>query len=309
MKIVFFGTQPYDRDSFDRISGEYALQIEYTESHLNIGTVSLASGADAVCIFVNDTADAETIGALSRQGIKLIALRCAGYNNVDLRAAAEYGIKVVRVPAYSPHAVAEHAVALMLALNRKIHRAYWRTRDGNFSLHGLMGFDMYGKTAGIIGTGKIARELIRILKGFGMEVLAYDLYPDEAYAYTEAGSQYQYMWGENLLVAPVYQNTQADEMGNDVRDGIYLPGGDDQIWIDYFTGQQYRGGQILNGYDAPLWKIPLFVKNGPSTCGLGLGGEGYLSYSIATATGEGISNPKTFTRRRRCVMVDNLNIF
>ena len=87
-------------------------------------------------------------------------------------------------------------------------------------------------------------------------------YPDEAYAYTEAGSQYQYLWGENLLVAPVYQNTQADEMGNDVRDGIYLPGGDDQIWIDYFTGEQYRGGQILNGFDAPLWKIPLFVKNG-----------------------------------------------
>lgn len=98
-------------------------------------------------------------------GVKLIALRCAGFNNVDLKAAAEYGIPVVRVPAYSPHAVAEHAVALMLALNRKVHRAYWRTRDGNFSLHGLMGFDMYGKTAGIIGTGKIARELIRILKG------------------------------------------------------------------------------------------------------------------------------------------------
>lgn len=185
MKIVFFGTQPYDRDSFDRISGEYAFQIEYTESHLNIGTVSLASGADAVCIFVNDTADAETIGALSRQGIKLIALRCAGYNNVDLRAAAEYGIKVVRVPAYSPHAVAEYTVALMLTLNRRIHRAVWRTRDGNFSLHGLLGFDMYGKTAGIIGTGRIAKVLIHILRGFGMNVLAYDLYPDMDFAKKE----------------------------------------------------------------------------------------------------------------------------
>ena len=114
--------------------------------------------------------------------VKLIALRCAGFNNVDLKAAAEYDIPVVRVPAYSPHAVAEHAVTLMLALNRKVHRAYWRTRDGNFSLHGLLGFDMYGKTAGIVGTGKIARELIRILKGFGMEVLAYDIFPDPKYA-------------------------------------------------------------------------------------------------------------------------------
>ena len=114
--------------------------------------------------------------------VKLIALRCAGFNNVDLKAAAEYGIPVVRVPAYSPHAVAEYAVMLMLTLNRKVHRAYWRTRDGNFSLHGLLGFDMYGKTAGIVGTGKIARELIRILKGFGMEVLAYDIYPDPEYA-------------------------------------------------------------------------------------------------------------------------------
>ena len=121
--------------------------------------------------------------------MKLIALRCAGFNNVDLNAAARYGIPVVRVPAYSPHAVAEHAVALMLALNRKVHRAYWRTRDGNFSLHGLLGFDMYGKTAGIVGTGKIARELIRILKGFGMTVVAYDPYPDRRYA-AEAGITY-----------------------------------------------------------------------------------------------------------------------
>ena len=119
----------------------------------------------------------------------LIALRCAGFNNVDLNAAARYGIPVVRVPAYSPHAVAEHAVALMLALNRKVHRADWRTRDGNFSLHGLLGFDMYGKTAGIVGTGKIARELIRILKGFGMTVVAYDPYPDRRYA-AEAGITY-----------------------------------------------------------------------------------------------------------------------
>ena len=189
MKITLFGTQPYDRESFDGIREAYGFDISYHRSHLNANNVALAQGSDVVCIFVNDTADAETIRALAGMGVKLIALRCAGFNNVDLKAAARYRIPVVRVPAYSPHAVAEHAVALMLALNRKIHRAYWRTRDGNFSLHGLLGFDMYGKTAGIIGTGKIARELIRILKGFGMEVLANDVYPDLQYA-EQAGITY-----------------------------------------------------------------------------------------------------------------------
>lgn len=179
---MLFGTQPYDRESFDRIKPAYGFDICYHRSHLNANNAVLAQEADAVCVFVNDTVDAETIRQLAAQGVKLIALRCAGFNNVDLKAAARHRIPVVRVPSYSPHAVAEHAVALMLALNRKVHRAYWRTRDGNFSLHGLQGFDMYGKTAGIVGTGKIARELIRILKGFGMEVLAYDIYPDEAYA-------------------------------------------------------------------------------------------------------------------------------
>lgn len=189
MKVTFFGTQPYDRDSFDRINPEFGLDINYHRSHLNANNVALAQGAEAVCIFVNDTADAQTIHELHKMGVKLIALRCAGFNNVDLKAAAECGIPVVRVPAYSPFAVAEHAVALMLALNRKIHRAYWRTRDGNFSLHGMLGFDMHGKTAGIIGTGKIARVLIHILQGFGMKVIAYDLYPDAAYA-AGAGIEY-----------------------------------------------------------------------------------------------------------------------
>lgn len=189
MKITFFGTQPYDRASFDRIGEAFGFEMRYHRSHLNANNALLAKGADAVCIFVNDTADADTIRQLAELGVKLIALRCAGFNNVDLKAAARHGIPVVRVPAYSPHAVAEHAVALMLSLNRKIHRAYWRTRDGNFSLHGLLGFDMHGKTAGIIGTGKIARELIGILKGFGMEVLAYDIYPDAEFART-AGITY-----------------------------------------------------------------------------------------------------------------------
>ncbi len=188
-RIICFGTQPYDRESFDRNNTYDNLTIDYHTSHLNARNVALAEGADAVCVFVNDTVDAETIEGLAAHGVRLIALRCAGFNNVDLQAAERCGIPVVRVPAYSPHAVAEHAVALMLALNRKVHRAYWRTRDGNFALHGLLGFDMYGKTAGIVGTGKIARALIGILRGFGMEILAYDLYPDEEYA-RAAGIRY-----------------------------------------------------------------------------------------------------------------------
>lgn len=191
MKVVFFGTQPYDRESFDTINnnGAYGFDIVYHHSHLTPDNAVLARGAEAVCIFVNDTADAVAIRRLADEGVRLIALRCAGFNNVDLKAAAACGIGVVRVPAYSPHAVAEHAVALLLALDRKVHRAYWRTRDGNFSLHGLLGFDLYGKTAGVVGTGRIARALIGILKGFGMEVLDYDIRPDEEYART-AGITY-----------------------------------------------------------------------------------------------------------------------
>lgn len=185
MKVTFFGVQPYDKLSFNTMNEGFGFDIEYHNSQLNAKTVSLAQGSDAICIFVNDVADEETIKRLNDAGVKLIALRCAGFNNVDLNAAKKYDIPVVRVPAYSPHAVAEHAVALMLALNRKIHRAYWRTRDGDFSLHGLLGFDMFGKTAGIIGTGKIAKVLIHILRGFGMNVLANDLHPDEQFAAAE----------------------------------------------------------------------------------------------------------------------------
>lgn len=187
-KIAFFDTKPYDRASFDEVNQRYGFDIVYHKGQLNRNNVILTRGMDAVCIFVHDSPDAEIIREMADNGVKLLALRAAGFNNVDL-GASEGRIRVVRVPAYSPYAVAEHAVALMLALNRKIHRAYWRTRDGNFSLHGLMGFDMNGKTAGIIGTGKIARILIHILKGFGMNILANDVYPDERFA-REAGFTY-----------------------------------------------------------------------------------------------------------------------
>lgn len=183
-KIAFFGAKPYDIASFDKVNEKYNYDIRYYKGHLNPNNLVLTQDADAVCIFVNDTADAAVIDAMVNNGVKLLALRCAGFNNVDLKAA-KGKLPVVRVPAYSPYAVAEYSLALMLSLNRKIHRAYWRTRDGNFSLNGLIGFDMHGKTIGIIGTGKIAKILIRLLKGFGMRILAYDLYPDMKFAEEE----------------------------------------------------------------------------------------------------------------------------
>lgn len=187
-KIAFFGTKPYDEKSFNKVNEDYGFEIKYFKGHLNMNNIVLTQGADVVCVFVNDTVNADVIKAMAENGVKLLALRCAGYNNVDLEAA-KGRLTVVRVPAYSPYAVAEYTVALMLSLNRKIPRASWRTRDGNFSLHGLMGFDMHGKTVGVIGTGKIAKILIGILRGFGMKILAYDLYPDYKFA-EETGMTY-----------------------------------------------------------------------------------------------------------------------
>lgn len=180
-RIAFFDAKPYDRKSFNELSQSYGVEITYFETKLNSQTCELANGFDGVCVFVNDDVTGEVIDHLAANGCKFIGLRCAGYNNVDFKTA--YGkVHVARVPAYSPHAVAEHAVALMLTLNRKTHKASARVRDGNFSINGLLGFDMHGKTAGIIGTGKIARCLIAILRGFGMKVLAYDPFPDHDYA-------------------------------------------------------------------------------------------------------------------------------
>ena len=181
-KIAFFDAKSYDRETFDKVNLDYGFEIQYYKERLGMNTVSLTQGADAVCIFVNAECDARVIERMAGYGVKLIALRCAGFNNVDVRAAQQHGIRVVRVPAYSPHAVAEYAVTLMLALNRKVYRSVYRTREGNFKLNGLLGFDMYGKTVGLIGMGRIAKELTKILRGFGMNVLAYDLYPDMDFA-------------------------------------------------------------------------------------------------------------------------------
>lgn len=181
IKIAFFDTKSYDRESFEKLNKDFGFDIHYYKERLSMNTVALAKGKDVVCIFVNAECDHRVIDELVANGVKLIALRCAGFNNVDLQAAKDR-IRVVRVPAYSPHAVAEYAMTLMLTLNRKVYRSVYRTREGNFKLNGLLGFDMYGKTVGLIGMGRIAKELIKICRGFGMNVVAYDLYPDHAFA-------------------------------------------------------------------------------------------------------------------------------
>jgi D-lactate dehydrogenase len=176
IRVGFFDAKPYDKPWFDRLKGD-DIQIHYFEAKLSAETVKVAQGFDAVCVFVNDTIDRNVIDALDQYGVRLIALRCAGYNNVDFRAAHKR-INVVRVPGYSPNAVAEHAAALLLTLNRKTHRAFNRTREHNFTLNGLEGFDLNAKTAGVIGTGRIGQAFIAICRGFGMHVIAYDPYPN-----------------------------------------------------------------------------------------------------------------------------------
>ena len=181
MKIAFYDTKPYDKPWFDRLANEYGCEMKYLDFQLNVDTVHAAADCDVVCVFVNDIVNGEVIAALTQNNsgktAPLLALRCAGYNNVDLKTACELGLKVVRVPEYSPAAVAEHAMALLLCVNRKIHRAYSRTRENNFNINGLIGFVQRGKVAGIVGTGKIGSCFAQICAGFNMKVIAYDPTP------------------------------------------------------------------------------------------------------------------------------------
>lgn len=181
MKIAFFDAKKYDIDFFNEANKEFEFTIKYFSERLSIDTVIMASGYDVVCAFVNDDINEEVILKLEEQNIGLIAMRCSGYNNIDMKTALNK-IQIARVPAYSPYAVAEHALALIMSLNRKTHKAYNRTRESNFSIKGLLGFDLHGKKAGVIGTGKIGRIFIKIVKGLGMNVVAYDPYPNESHA-------------------------------------------------------------------------------------------------------------------------------
>lgn len=175
MKITFFSTQPYDRKFFNACNESFGFELEYFETHLGPHIVNAIEHTDVVCVFVNDKVNAAVIEVLAQKQVKIIALRCAGFNNVDIEAAKKYNIHVCRVPAYSPEAVAEHAVTMMLALNRKIHKAYNRVREQNFSLNGLLGFDVHGKTIGVVGTGNIGKAFCKIMLGFGCKVLAFDV--------------------------------------------------------------------------------------------------------------------------------------
>jgi len=190
MKIAFFSAKPYDKIFFEKHNKDFGFQLEFWETHLGPHVVNaIDQGTEVVCVFVNDKLNAEVIKVLSEKGVKVIALRCAGFNNVDLEAAKKFNISVCRVPAYSPEAVAEHAVAMLLTLNRKTHKAYNRVREQNFSLNGLMGFNLHGKTVGVIGTGKIGKAFCKIMLGFGCKVLAYDPFQDEELI--KAGIQYE----------------------------------------------------------------------------------------------------------------------
>lgn len=180
MKVRIFSAKPYDREFLNRFNAAGNHELRFIENHLNAETAALAEGAPAVCAFVNDTLDAETIARLAAGGTRFIAMRCAGFNNVDLAAVKSNGLKIARVPAYSPYAVAEHSVALLLAVNRHIHKAYNRVREGNFSIDGLMGKELHGKTVGVVGTGTIGAIFARIMAGFGCEMLAYDVMENPA---------------------------------------------------------------------------------------------------------------------------------
>lgn len=188
MKITFFSTQPYDKVFFEEHNRHFGFTMDFFEVGLNEKSINLIEQSQAVCVFVNDKVTDGVIRQLVAKGVKVIALRCAGFNNIDLESASRHGIPVVRVPAYSPHAVAEHAVAMIMALNRKTHKAYNRIREQNFSLSGLMGFDLFGKTIGVIGTGNIGKTFCKIMLGFGCTVVAYDVHQSKEM--TDAGVKY-----------------------------------------------------------------------------------------------------------------------
>lgn len=179
-KIAVYSAKPYDRESLEATAENKSIDFHFFEHRLSEFSVRSSKGFDGICIFVNDVANREVLTKLDKYGIRVLVLRCAGFNNVDLEAAKELGIKVFRVPAYSPEAVAEHAVALLMTVNRRTHRAYNRVREGNFELNGLLGMDIHGKSVGVVGTGLIGKALCRIMNGFGCKVYAYDPYPDES---------------------------------------------------------------------------------------------------------------------------------
>ena len=224
-KIAMFDTKPYDRTWFDQLNTRY--HIKYLEPKLTPDTVSLAHGCRAVIPFVNDTLDRTVIDGLCAEGVEMIALRCAGYNNVDLETSAKCGIQVARVPGYSPEAVAEHAMALALTANRHTHKAYIKCRENNFALNGLMGVNFYQKTAGIIGTGKIGQAMAKICRGFGMKVIAYDLFPNKNLDFLEYVSLDELLATSDLISLHCPMTSETEHLINSetiakMKDGVIL---------------------------------------------------------------------------------------
>lgn len=228
MKILFYGTKDYDQQFFDKLAPQYpGVSIKFIEANIYEETASLAKGYDGICAFVNGDLGAPVVEELNRQGVRLILMRCAGYNNVDLDTAAKYGIKVLRVPGYSPEAVAEHAMALVLTANRHTHKAYIKCRENNFALNGLMGVNLYQKTAGIVGTGKIGLAMARICRGFGMKVIAYDLFPNKELDFLEYVSLDELFRRSDLisLHCPLTEETHHlinEESIAKMKDGVIL---------------------------------------------------------------------------------------
>lgn len=229
VKITFFSTKPYDVTFFTKANADLALELSFLDVHLNQATAQLVQDSPVVCLFVNDQADAGIINTFARAGVKLLALRSAGFNNIDLAACKQAGIRVVRVPAYSPYSVAEHTLALILTLNRKTHRAYNRVKEGNFALDGLMGFDLHGQTVGLIGLGKIGKVTAHILKGFGCRVLGFDVVEDaeaqqigvEYVPLNELLSQSDIISLHCPLTPTTYHIVNADTL-NMMKDGVML---------------------------------------------------------------------------------------
>lgn len=266
MNVAVFSTKNWVRDAFDRINLTKGLSLTFLEPRLTYDTAALAQGHDAVCIFVNDQADSRVLDRLHSLGVKLIALRCAGFNNVDLKRASELGMGVVRVPAYSPYAVAEHTLGLALSLNRKFHKAYSRVRDGNFALDGLLGFDIHGKTIGIIGTGKIGQIFAQLMTGFGGRILAYDRFPNPELEkkglleYVDLGTLY----GESDIISlhcPLNHETY-------------------HIINDYAINSMKPGVMILNTSRGPL------IDSNAVINGLKSGRVGYLGLDVYEEEGD-----------------------
>ena len=265
MNIAFFSTKSWVVDSFDRAAKGADHRFTYLETRLDASTVALAHDHDAVCVFVNDTIDAEVVDRLTELNVKTIALRCAGFNNVDIRRAHERGITVVRVPAYSPYAVAEHAIGTILALNRRYHRAYNRIREGNFSLDGLLGFDIHDKTVGVIGTGKIGQIFSQIVSGFGCRVLAHDKYPNEQLA--AAGVEY-------VTLQDLYEQADIISLHCPLTHETY------HLINEYAIKSMRQGVMIINTSRGPL------IDSNAVIAGLKSGRIGYLGLDVYEEEGD-----------------------